>query len=155
VTPPCRRISRRSGPDEANLRALSQRLGADCIFAGHKSKDALVSLISSARAIVVPSECNENAPLAVLEAYAAARPVIGSRIAGIPELVREEETGMLFPPGNVDALAVALQRLATLPNGRLARWGAAGRRWVEQDFNAAIYRKRLLALYDSLLASAR
>jgi glycosyltransferase involved in cell wall biosynthesis len=142
-----------SGPDEASLRALGERLGGDCIFAGHKSKEALVSLIESARAIVVPSECNENAPLAVLEAYAAARPVIGSRIAGIPELVREEETGVLFPAGNVAALAAALDRFATLPDARLAQWGAAGRRWVEQDFSAAIYRNRLLALYDSVIAS--
>ncbi len=55
--------------------------------------------------MVVPSEVNENAPLALLEAYAAGRPVIGSRIAGIPELVREEETGVLFPTGDVAALA--------------------------------------------------
>jgi glycosyltransferase involved in cell wall biosynthesis len=91
--------------------------------------------------------------LAVLEAYAAGRPLIGSRIAGIPELVREEETGVLFPAGDVAALAAALDRLANLPNARLAQWGAAGRHWVEQDFSAAIYRNRLLALYDSLIAS--
>lgn len=144
-----------SGPDEASLRALSERLGADCMFVGHKTKDELVSLITSARAIVVPSQCNENAPLAVLEAYAAARPVVGSRIAGIPELVRQEETGVLFPPGDVSALAAVLDRLATLPAARLAQWGAAGRRWVEQDFSAAVYRNRLLGLYDSVMGGVR
>ena len=142
-----------NGPDEPHLRKLSQQLGGDCIFLGHQTKDALVSIIQSARAIVVPSECNENAPLAVLEAYAAGRPVIGSRMAGIPELVREEETGVLFPPGNVPALTEALDRLAGLSRERLAQWGAAGRRWVDQDFGATTYSNRLLSLYDTLAVS--
>ena len=68
-----------------------------------------------------------NAPLALLEAYAAGRPVIGSRIAGIPELVREEETGTLYPTGDVEALADALVRFAELPDARVLAMGAAAR----------------------------
>jgi glycosyltransferase involved in cell wall biosynthesis len=139
-----------SGPEETRLRKLSEDLGADVLFLGHQTKAALVDVIQSARAIVVPSECNENAPLALLESYAAGRPVIGSRMAGIPELVREGETGALFAAGEVEALAASLQRFAELPDTRLAEMGAAGRRWVEQDFTAASYRDRLLALYGSL-----
>jgi glycosyltransferase involved in cell wall biosynthesis len=142
-----------SGPEENRLRKLSEELGADVLFLGHQTKDALVDVIQSARAIVVPSECNENAPLALLEGYAAGRPVIGSRMAGIPELVREEETGTLFAAGEVEALAASLHRFAELPDTRLAEMGAAGRRWVEQDFTAAGYRNRLLALYGSLGAT--
>ena len=107
-------------------------------------------MLQGARAVVAPSECNENAPLAVLEAYAAGRPVIGAAIAGIPELVREDETGALFPSGDVEALAEALGRFAALPDARLAAMGAAGRAWVERDFTAATYRGRLLDLYRTL-----
>ena len=139
-----------SGLEEKRLRELSEDLGADVLFLGHQTKEALVDVIQSARAIVVPSECNENAPLALLEGYAAGRPVIGSRMAGIPELVREGETGALFAAGEVEALAASLERFAELPDTRLAEMGAAGRRWVEQDFTAASYRDRLLALYGSL-----
>jgi glycosyltransferase involved in cell wall biosynthesis len=138
------------GPEDVRLRKLSEELGADVRFLGHLTKDALVAVIQSARAIVIPSECNENAPLALLEGYAAGRPVIGSRIAGIPELVRERETGVLYPAGDVEALAAALEEFARLPDARLAEWGRAGRLWVEQDFNAATYRNRLVALYESL-----
>lgn len=138
------------GPEDVRLRKLSEELGADVRFLGHLTKDALVAVIQSARAIVIPSECNENAPLALLEGYAAGRPVIGSRIAGIPELVREQETGVLYPAGDVEALAAALEEFARLPDARLAEWGRAGRLWVEQDFNAATYRDRLVALYESL-----
>jgi len=88
--------------------------------------------------------------MVVLEAYAGGRPVIGSRIAGIPELVREEETGVLYPAGDVEALTAALTRFAQLSDTRLAAMGAAGRSWVERDFNAAGYRDRLLDLYDTI-----
>jgi glycosyltransferase involved in cell wall biosynthesis len=144
-----------AGPHEASLRGLTQELGADVIFAGHLTKDALVAVIQDARAVVVPSEVHENAPLALLEAYAAGRPVIGSRIAGIPELVREEETGVLYPTGDVEALADALTRFAALPDGRVAAMGAAGRAWVTQDFNATVYLDRQLDLYGAVAARVR
>jgi glycosyltransferase involved in cell wall biosynthesis len=125
-------------------------LGVDAEFPGHLGTDALAAVIEQARAVVLPSEVNENAPLSVLEAYAAGRPVIGSRIAGIPELVREEETGALFATGDSDALADALARFGALPDSRLAAMGAAGRQWVESDFSAAAYRQRVLELYRSI-----
>ena len=138
------------GPEETRLRTLSADLRADVEFLGHLPKEALTGVVESSRAIVVPSEVNENAPLAVLEGYAAGRPVIGARIGGVPELVREDETGLLFPSGRVEALAAALDRFAALPDARLMQMGAAGRHWVEQDFTATRYRNRLLQLYGSL-----
>ena len=138
------------GPEEAHLRALSAELQADVQFLGHMPKESIAGVMESARAIVVPSEVNENSPLALLEGYAAGRPVIGARIGGIPELVREDETGVLFPSGDVAALAAALDRFATLPDARLTEMGAAGRLWVEEEFTATRYRNRLLALYASL-----
>lgn len=144
-----------AGPDEARLRALAAELHADVDFRGHLTKDALAAVVETARAVVVPSEVNENAPLAVLEAYAAGRPVIGSRIAGIPELIREDETGVLYPTGDADALAAALTRFAALPDDRLAAMGTAGRQWVERDFSAAAYRARMLDLYQSIEGGAR
>src|SRR6185437_2608294 len=111
------------GPLEERLRTLSAELGADVVFTGYLTKDALAAAIQEARAIIVPSECNENAPLSLLEGYAAGRPVIGSHIAGIPELVREDETGMLYPVGDAVALAEALARFAALPDGRVSAMG--------------------------------
>ena len=143
------------GPLETQLRALSAALGADVCFAGYLTKDALATAIGEARAVVVPSECHENAPLALLEAYAVGRPVIGSDIAGIPELVRQDETGMLYRTGDAAALADALSSFAALPGTRVAAMGAAARAWVERDFNAAVYLERQLGLYDSLRARVR
>jgi glycosyltransferase involved in cell wall biosynthesis len=139
-----------SGPDDARLRGIAEQIGSDVVFTGHLGKAALLGLIHDARAVVVPSEVPENAPLAVLEAYAAGRPVIGAANAGIPELIREDETGALFPTGDVAALADTLKRFAALPESRIAAMGAAGRAWVEKDFSPTVYLQRQLDLYDSL-----
>jgi glycosyltransferase involved in cell wall biosynthesis len=144
-----------TGPLEAKLHELSAEHRGDVVFTGHLAKEALTAVLQQARAIIVPSECHENAPLALLEAYAVGRPVIGSRIAGIPELLREEETGVLYPPGDTDALSAALARFAALPDARIAAMGAAGRAWVEADFSPAVYRQRQLDLYGSLSVRAR
>jgi glycosyltransferase involved in cell wall biosynthesis len=138
------------GPEEENLRQLAAELKADAQFTGYLTGEALSAAVEQARTIMVTSEANENAPLSVLEAYAAGRPVIGSRLSGIPELIREGETGALFAPADVDALAAVLDHFSTLPDSELAAMGAQGRRWVETDFSAAVYRQRLLELYGSI-----
>src|SRR5437016_6236742 len=90
-----------------------------------------VKLVASIKTAIVPSEVSKNAPLALLVA-------------------REDETGLLFGSGEVEALAAAFDRLATLPDARLTQMRAAGRRSVEQDFTATRYRNRLLKLSGSL-----
>ena len=67
----------------------------------------------SADHLLVPSLWYENAPLAVIEAAAYGLGLLGSRIGGIPELVREGRTGLLFEPGDVAALAAAMRGLAS------------------------------------------
>src|SRR6476660_8077152 len=72
-------------------------------------------------------------PTVILEAMASARPVVSTRLAGIPELVVDGQTGMLVPPGDSTALAQALEQLLRDPELRL-RFGHSGRARIEQDF---------------------
>lgn len=139
-----------TGPEEAMLRGLVEQTAADVTFAGYLSGQALHRLIGEARALILPSEWYENAPISVLEAYALGRPVIGASIGGIPEMIREEETGMTAKPGDADDLARVLARMAALPSSERAAMGASGRRWVASEFSAAAYRDRTLDLYASL-----
>lgn len=143
-----------TGPELEKLRRLASDLGADVTFFGYQSGDALHDLISASRALVLPSEWYENAPVSVLEAYALERPVIGADIGGIPELIREGGTGALFPSGDADALAAVLGRMATLPDVTLLSMGKAGRAWVETDFSADRYRRNLLVQYRSMGVTA-
>jgi glycosyltransferase involved in cell wall biosynthesis len=81
-------------------------------FAGYVSGEAKVALLASADYLLVPSLWYENAPLAVIEAAAYGLGVLASRIGGIPELVQERRTGLLFPPGDAAALADMMVGLA-------------------------------------------
>jgi glycosyltransferase involved in cell wall biosynthesis len=136
-----------TGPQLDKCRALAAELGADVTFVGYLTGEALHIEVRNARAVVLPSEWYENAPLSVLEAYALGKPVIGARIGGIPELVREGETGLTFTSGNVQSLAAALEALGRAPDDDVATLGRTARDWVEREFSAARYRARMLEVY--------
>jgi glycosyltransferase involved in cell wall biosynthesis len=94
-------------PDVQQAAAADERIK----FVGYVTGDAKDALLASADYLVLPSLWYENAPVVVIEAAAYGLGVIGSRIGGIPELVREGRTGLLFEPGNAKELAGALRRL--------------------------------------------
>lgn len=139
-----------TGASEGDLRVLARAVGAEVRFAGRLDGAALHAAVGAARAAVLPSTWYENAPLSVLEAYALGRPVIGARSGGIPELIREGETGWVVDPGRPEALAAALARVAALPDAAVSAAGAAGRAWVETEFSPARHRDALLDLYRSV-----
>lgn len=117
---------------------------------GRRSGQELFDVVAGARAVILPSEWYENAPMSILEAYALAKPVIGADIGGIPELVREGETGFLFPSGSVEGLRAAMERMCGLTDGTVDEMGQAARRFVTAGFTAEHYRDRMLSLYASL-----
>ena len=138
-----------TGPFEQDLHALAgQATGVE--FLGHCSGEQLWQLVREARAVVLPSRWYENAPLCILEAYASGKPVIGARIGGIAEMVREGETGFLFESGNVEDLSRAVQHVATLRDDQLEAMGRAARQYVGDSFTRQQYFERTLDLYRSL-----
>ncbi len=78
-------------------------------YVGFKTGDELVNLISRAKCSVYPSEWYENCPFSVIESQMFRTPVVCSRMGGIPELVKENETGLLFEAGNADDLESKLR----------------------------------------------
>ena len=139
-----------SGPEEASLKALHAELQGDAEFLGHQSGAALHDLIRGARAVVLPSEWYENAPMSVLESCAFGKPVVGARIGGIPEMVVDGETGWTFESRNVAELADLLRRLSAPAVGAIEKAGRAARAHVERNFNRAGYLEATLALYAEL-----
>ncbi|HTW71820.1 MAG TPA: glycosyltransferase family 4 protein [Acetobacteraceae bacterium] len=100
------------GPLESVVRAAAE---ADprIRFAGFVQGEDKHALLSQADHLLIPSLWYENAPVAVVEAAAYGIGVIGSRIGGIPELVAEGRTGLLFEPGDADGLAAIMRGLAS------------------------------------------
>lgn len=139
-----------AGPAEHELRELAQGSGTDVVFHGHQSGEALHSRIAQARAVVVPSEWYENAPLSVLEACALGKPIIAADIGGLPELVTHEESGWVFESGSVDALSACLRQVAELPDSTIRAAGRAARARVETDFSPERYIESMHAVYGEL-----
>ncbi len=139
-----------SGPLEQQLKQLVAKLQADVEFVGHLQADHLHRTINGATALVLPSQWYENAPLSILEAYILGVPVIGSRIGGIPELVRVGETGLLAEPGNVQDLAEKIAMMAGFTAQKRGAMAVEGAQWVREVFSSIQYKNAMLDLYASL-----
>jgi len=98
------------GPLETEVRQAAEN-DPRIHFVGYVTGEAKAALLASADYLLIPSLWYENAPVSVIEAAAYGLGVICSRIGGLPELVREGRTGLLFEPGDAGDLAAILQRL--------------------------------------------
>lgn len=115
------------GPLRGEIEALIERhtLRRHVHLAGWLPESEVRQALAAAQALILPSFA-EGLPMVVMEAMAAARPVIATAIAGLPELVTPD-TGWLVPAGDAAALAAAIDTLAATPHARLAAMGQAGR----------------------------
>lgn len=126
-----------SGQGDA-IRLLGMRLDVD-------------ELLSASDLLVLASE-REAVGLPLLEAMRLGKPVVATRIGGVPEIVEDGVTGRLAPPADPEALAAAVVEVLTTP-GAAERMGAAGRRLVAERFDAADSARRLAAVYRSLVGA--
>lgn len=121
-------------------------------FLGHLASDEICKVLKRARFIILPSEWYENAPLAILEAFASGKPVIGAKSGGIPEMVVPWETGLLFEPGNHEDLK---EKIRYLINNSLkaTEMGRNARIKVEKEYNGHVHYQRIMDIYQKLLNS--
>jgi glycosyltransferase involved in cell wall biosynthesis len=110
--------------DAARAKAAEYGLGDRVDLPGWVGPDRVAELISTADILVLPSFI-ENLPLSIIEAMASGVAVVATPVGAVPDIVRDGETGLLVPVGDVDALTTALTRLVNDPALR-ARMGAAG-----------------------------
>jgi glycosyltransferase involved in cell wall biosynthesis len=123
-------------------------LGSRVTFLGRLAEDDVTALLAKCRLLVLPSRW-EGMPVSVMEAMAAAVPVVAYDVAGVNELVQDEVTGLLAPAGDVGALAVAIEQLLADP-GRAASLGAAGRERVCREFTLDAQVEGHQAAYERL-----
>lgn len=146
----CRLVG--EGPDRDALeRLVAERDLRDIVrFEGTMTRGQILDAMQSASVLVVPSVPTESGrregiPVVLMEAMASELPVVASAISGIPELVRDDHTGVLVPPRDPIALADAVERLLADP-ARASRLGRAGRAAVVEDFDQAANAHRLIDL---------
>ncbi|HVX15428.1 MAG TPA: glycosyltransferase [Pirellulales bacterium] len=136
------------GPRRADLERLAAELLPDARihFAGYQA--APEHYLALMDVFVLSSE-SEGMPLSILEAWAAGVPVVSSAVGGVPELVADGETGILFPPGDMALLANCLKRL--LSDRELAdRLTATASERVRRDYSLARTAERYQRLYQEL-----
>ena len=116
------------GEMRADLEAAITDLGlqSNVTLTGWLPEAGVRQALAESHALVMPSFA-EGLPMVVMEAMAAARPVIATYIAGTPELVQDGKTGWMVPAGDADALAGALDELAKATPQKLTKMGDAGR----------------------------
>jgi len=140
------------GPERPRLEHLVRALGlGDRVrFAGMVANDRLTAYYAAAGICVLPSLWMENCPVSALEALAAGRPLVGSDAGGIPELIRDGQTGYLFRRGDVSDLAAKLRTL--MADGELTRAFARNSfSLFEKNFTMAGHVRKLMGLYGSTL----
>jgi len=122
------------GPERAALQAQADALGLSSrvLLVGRADRPMAVSLFKGCAAFVLPSR-QEPQGIVSLEAMACAKPVVAASVGGVPEVVQDGETGLLFPGGDAGALADALLSLLS-DSDRAAAFGRAGRARAEQRF---------------------
>ena len=122
------------GPLRAELESFvrKQGLGERTEFRGHLRGEEYEQVWREAAFLVLPSEWYEVRPMVIHEAYARGKPVLTTRVGTIPEIVQENETGLLFPPGDEIALRDAMLTLLSSKD-RLEAMGRKARRYVEEE----------------------
>jgi len=139
------------GPESEALKELSHTLGLNerVHFAGYQPSPERFYAAMDAFAL---TSRLEGLPLALLEACAAGLPVAASAVGGVPKIVIDGETGLLFPNGNVDALVQCLKRLVLDPDAA-SRMAAAGRSLVREKYSlermASDYERHYRSLMDA------
>jgi glycosyltransferase involved in cell wall biosynthesis len=142
------------GPEEARLRARIRDAGVDRRVRLLGRRDDVADVLAAFDVAVCCSDF-EAAPLSVMEYMAAALPVVATRVGGLPDLVRDDETGVLVERRDPAALAAAVTGLLDSPAER-RRLGAAARDRQRRDYDFARFVNRIEELYLELRArSAR
>ena len=139
------------GPDRTAIENMIQRFGlqSNVILAGQHSD--MPAIYAAMDVFVLPS-LNEGLPMTILEAMAASKPVIATRVGAIPKVIQDGETGLLVDPGDTDGLRSALARLLADSDLR-CRIGAAGHDWVSRNYTSEAMALKYRQMYDDVLGT--
>jgi glycosyltransferase involved in cell wall biosynthesis len=122
----------------------------NCEFLGQLETEDLMRFYDNARMVVFATRCYEGFPTVLLEAMSHGLPVVCSHIGGLPEIVEDGKTGLLYEPGNADELADRIRTFWQNP-ALCKKLGDAGRRKVREDYAADQLLDRLLGIYEKVI----
>jgi glycosyltransferase involved in cell wall biosynthesis len=140
------------GPEKEKIEQLivERKLKNRIKMLGFLSKDKILEAIRKCRFTVLPSIWRDNCPYSVLETMAIGKPVIGSNNGGIPELVRDGETGLVFDSNNIDELTYKMNKLFN--DSELAqKFGNNAKKLANQIYTKEYYYNEIIKIYERLI----
>jgi glycosyltransferase involved in cell wall biosynthesis len=143
------------GNDKLKLTQLAERFGVGnyCVFLGRIPHDDMPKVYAASTVVVVPS-LYESFSRTILEAMACGKPVVATKVGGIPELVVDNETGLLVEPRNAPGLAAAILRI--LENPQKAReMGSSGRERVKRYYAKNVIARKVLNVYERCVTESK
>lgn len=140
-----------AGDEEANLRRLAVDLGIESRvrLVGWRAPARIPAILAAADVVLIPSRW-EGMPNVLLEAMAAGRPVVATRVEGVPEVLGPLADIQAVAPGDADAFIASVLKLASQP-GEAAAWGDRNRQRVAEHFSLDAMVDRYADLYRQLL----
>jgi glycosyltransferase involved in cell wall biosynthesis len=148
--PEVRLVIAGEGPDRAKIEQMVSRrkLGGVVTIAGQQTD--MPAVYAAIDIFVLPS-LNEGLPMTLLEAMAASKPIVATRVGAVPSVITDGETGLLVEPADEPGLTKALAQLLANPELR-RRLAEKARAHVEQHYTAAAMSRKYLAMYREVLA---
>jgi glycosyltransferase involved in cell wall biosynthesis len=119
-------------------------------FLGYMKHEELFQEIRKSLSAVLPSKGYENNPMSIIEAFALGTPVIGSRIGGIQELIKDYERGMTFDPGNPEDLASKIEFFLYNPD-KAKEMGKNAKIFIKQELSPERYYHGLMKIYKEVM----
>ena len=121
-------------------------------WVGHVEGDVKRNLKAGCRAILFPSTWAEPLSTVAYEAYEMNKPILASRIGGMPEVIQSGTTGLLLPPGNIPAWREAI---CSLTSAQSAAWGQSGRRWLLENASPQAWLAGFHRILGTILGSGK
>lgn len=141
------------GPLAEEVQEVTAANGDGIEWLGWRTKTEVIELMKRARFLVFPSVWYEGMPLVIAEAYAIGLPVVASRLGAMSTLVSDGTTGLHFPAGNAESLAMQVRRAWSDPE-LLDRMGRTARNYYESNLTADQGYRRLVQIYEEARESS-
>jgi glycosyltransferase involved in cell wall biosynthesis len=139
-----------TGPLEAEMKQyIRDKNLANVEMVGFKSGADKWRMIKNALFAIIPSECYENFPMVSLEYFSGGKPIIASNLGGLPHIVEEGKTGLLYRPGDAADLVEKIRCLLTHPE-RIAEMGNRGRQLAETRYGPQESYSNLMTIFDKV-----
>lgn len=124
---------------------------ANVEYLGYQNWDNLIKYIKKSSFVIIPSECYENNPMTIIESYSLGKPVIGSKIGGIPEIIKEDETGFLFEMKNIEQLRKTIMKANEVSEKFYKTMSQNSIKFAKDNFSSDLYYKKLMEVYNSII----